>query len=191
VTAGRDPGPDPDPARAILEERARRLARPAAVESRRADLVELLFFELAGESCAIEAPAVRQVARLGEVTPVPGAPPALLGVTNLGGEILPVFDLRRITGASPSDGALARLIVLGDGRDDLAIAAGAVHEVRTLDRAAIVEAPPSLPAAARAVVLGVTGEATVVLDAARLLGDPRLRLDGASGVPSLSHEELS
>jgi chemotaxis signal transduction protein len=41
---------------------------------------------------------VREVSDLGEVTPVPGSPPELLGVQNLRGQILPVVDLARLLG---------------------------------------------------------------------------------------------
>ena len=49
-----------------------------------------------GEQYAIEIAAVREVDRIESLTPVPGAPPGVLGVRNLRGTIIPVLDLAAI-----------------------------------------------------------------------------------------------
>jgi purine-binding chemotaxis protein CheW len=51
-----------------------------------------------GESYALAVEHVLEVAELGEIAPVPGSPPAVLGVRNLRGEVLPVFDLASVFG---------------------------------------------------------------------------------------------
>lgn len=165
---------DPDRAGRILAERARILARPAA-ERARADRLELLVFALSGEWWALEARSVREVARFTDFTPVPGASPHLLGVTNLRGEILPVFDLRALTGrAAKGLGDLSRLLVLGEDRDELGLLADQVGEVRPVSPDEILDLPESLRAAGRTLLRGVTRDAVMVLDAGALLRDPRL-----------------
>ena len=51
---------------------------------------------LGNEHYAIPADSVLEVAELGGLTAVPGAPSALIGVCNLRGTILPVIDLAAI-----------------------------------------------------------------------------------------------
>lgn len=179
----RTEGADLERERATLEERARALARPPAIEVASADRVEVLVFALAGESWALETRAVREVTRFTDFTAVPGAPELLLGVTNLRGEILPVFDLRKLTGiAAKGLTDLSRLLVLGEDVEELGLLADEVREVRTIGRGEVLDPPEALSGVGRNLLLGVTKDAVIVLDAAGLLSDPRLFLNEAEGV---------
>jgi chemotaxis signal transduction protein len=53
---------------------------------------------VASEAYAIPVENVLEVADLGEVRAVPGAPPKVLGIRNLRGQILPVVDLALLLG---------------------------------------------------------------------------------------------
>jgi len=166
--------PDSEQARRILEERARVLARPVTGKSP-AGQVELLIFSLSGETWALETRSVREVAALADFTPVPGASPHLLGITNLRGEILPVFDLRGLTGlATKGVTDLSRLLVLGADRDELGLLAGEVREVRPVAPGEIFDPPETVAAASRGLLRGITRDAVMVLDGDALLRDPRL-----------------
>jgi len=168
---------DLERARAILEERARLLARPPPAEVRAADRLELLIFSLSGETYALETRSVREVARFADFTGLPGASPFLLGVTNLRGEILPVFDLRRLAGIAPKGLTdLSRLLVLGEDREELGLLADDVREVKTIRREEVLDPPEELAAIGRGLLLGVTKEAVIVLDGGGLLRDERLFL---------------
>jgi chemotaxis signal transduction protein len=48
------------------------------------------------ESYAVAVEHVTEVAELGKLTPVPGAHRSVLGVQNLRGDVLPVFDLAAV-----------------------------------------------------------------------------------------------
>ena len=166
---------DPERARKILEGRARALARPPPAEVRAADRLELLVFSLSGETYALETRSVREVARFADFTALPGASPFLLGVTNLRGEILPVFDLRRLAGIAPKGLTdLSRLLVLGEDREELGLLADEVREVKTMRREEVLDPPEQLAAIGRGLLLGVTKEAVIVLDGGGLLRDERL-----------------
>ena len=52
------------------------------------------------ETYALPIEHVQEAAELGTLTPVPGAPNSVLGVYNLRGEILPVYDLSAVLGIS-------------------------------------------------------------------------------------------
>jgi purine-binding chemotaxis protein CheW len=53
-----------------------------------------VIFEVGGEKYALEVMRVQEVIDVGNLTQVPGAQPALLGVLNLRGHVVPVYDLR-------------------------------------------------------------------------------------------------
>lgn len=68
------------------------------------------------ESYALPVEHVLEVAELGEITPVPGSPRAVLGVRNLRGEVLPVFDLAAVFGIERDGGAARLLVAEHDGK---------------------------------------------------------------------------
>jgi chemotaxis signal transduction protein len=89
------------------------------------------------ERYAVPIESVLEVAELGAVSAVPGAGRAMLGIRNLNGNVLPVFDLARVLAiagdASPPrvvvaehDGRLAGLAV--DEVTDVGELAGAAEE---------------------------------------------------------------
>jgi purine-binding chemotaxis protein CheW len=51
-----------------------------------------------GESYAVAVEHVVEVAQLGTMSPVPGSDRSVLGVRNLRGEVLPIFDLASVLG---------------------------------------------------------------------------------------------
>lgn len=167
----------PEQTRALLDERARRLAR-APTSAERGETLELLAFALGGERYAIEARHVREVVRLQDLTPVPGAGRFVLGVTNLRGEVLCVADLRTFLGV-PARGLsdLSRILVLGAEAAEFGVLADEVHEIRKLPQREILAPPETLPGIDREYLLGVTETALIVLDGAALLSDPRLSVD--------------
>jgi purine-binding chemotaxis protein CheW len=177
--------PSPARARALLETRARQLARPLAPAVLPGELLELVVFSLARERYALETRVVREIVRFSDFTPVPGAPDFLVGVTNLRGAILAVFDLRRFFDLPPKGLTdQSRVLVLGlgsgegqDRRNDLGVLADETHEVLGLRADEVLEPAATAPSIGRAYVRGVSRDAVVVLDGEKLLRDPRLVID--------------
>jgi purine-binding chemotaxis protein CheW len=66
---------------------------------------------LGEEHLAINLGQVREVFKLGSVTPVPGMPPSLVGVANLHGTVVPLFDLRPSPGISNSSAPRYTVVV--------------------------------------------------------------------------------
>jgi purine-binding chemotaxis protein CheW len=182
--------PSPQRAREVLAERARALARVPAEAPRAAEVLEVVRFELAGEHYALETRHVREVVRLTDLTPVPAAPPILVGVLNLRGEILAVFDLRRFFGLPEGDATeQARVLVLGHERAEFGILADAVQEVQRLRTDEVLEPPATVAGVGREYVRGVTGAALIVLDGAVLFQDRRLFIDQAEEGPTTARGE--
>jgi purine-binding chemotaxis protein CheW len=73
-------------------------------------------FRVAEEAYAVSVLNVLEVASLGDVTPVPGAPIEILGVRNLRGRILPVIDLAALLGTRRSRPAGRLLVAESEGR---------------------------------------------------------------------------
>jgi purine-binding chemotaxis protein CheW len=168
----------PERARAVMDERARVLARVPRQELDRSEFLQVLTFGLGTERFAVETRCVREVIRPGEFTTVPGAPDFLVGVTNLRGEVLSVIDLRKFFGVQRTEPSqLARVIVCGETHVEFGVLADVVEEVTTLRIDRILPAPGSVAGAGREYLLGVTEEALAVLDGSALLRDPRLFVD--------------
>lgn len=73
-------------------------------------------FRLGDESFALPVAQVLEVAELGALAPVPGAPPSVLGVRNLRGQVLPVIDLGTVLGTARAQGAEKLVITEESGR---------------------------------------------------------------------------
>ncbi|KAF0223666.1 MAG: CheW-like [Rhodospirillaceae bacterium] len=84
---------DPAFVERVLKARARRLAAARREAAPVDQGLAVLCFQVAGEAYALPLDALAEVLPLPPVTPVPGLPQSLLGVTNVRGEIRPVFNL--------------------------------------------------------------------------------------------------
>ncbi len=159
----------PGRAQAILEERARRLARPATPASV-GERLDTVTFALANEIYGIESRYVLQVFRLLDLVPLPGAEPPVIGVTTWRGDLLTILDLRTVLGlpvAALND--LSRVIVLGTERPEFGVLADAVLELVSLPVTEVRVTPDGL-GPKQDYVRGVTADAVLVLDAGKLLG---------------------
>lgn len=172
ATAGMPAESDAERQRRILRERAAALARP--IEDAVADgQVDMLSFDVAGERYAVEARHVREVVGLPDVTRVGGAPPAIVGVINVRGEVLPVVDLRALTGVG-TGGTSSHVLVLDGVGAPLGLLADAPPDLVTVPPDGAVEPEDGVGSD---LVLRITPE-LVVLDGGKLLTDPRLFVEG-------------
>jgi purine-binding chemotaxis protein CheW len=124
---------------------------------------------VAAEHYALPVEQVLEVADLGEIAPVPGSPPEILGVRNLRGQVIPVI-------------ALATLLGLGGDRPSRVVVAesGELHAGLVVDEVVDVgELPPVSEQIESDYLLGallVDGQLVGVLDLDSVLapvGSPR------------------
>jgi purine-binding chemotaxis protein CheW len=87
-----------------------------------------------GEEYAFPVAAVREVAELDDVVPVPGAGSAVLGVRNLRGQVLPVLDLAALLEIPRAD-APTKLVVVEGASGQAGVAVDAIVGVSTLPAA--------------------------------------------------------
>jgi purine-binding chemotaxis protein CheW len=83
------------------------------------------------EDYALPVDSVLEIAELGEVAPVPGAPAAVLGVRNLRGQVIPVIDLASLFGLA-NDAPFERIVLAEDGDRRAGLAVEAVLDVTDL-----------------------------------------------------------
>jgi purine-binding chemotaxis protein CheW len=57
--------------------------------------MQLVLFTLDEQRYALDLATVERAVRVVEVTPLPKAPPIVLGIINVNGDVVPVFDIRR------------------------------------------------------------------------------------------------
>ena len=69
-----------------------------------------LLLPVGGDAYAVGMQAAREVVEAPEVTPLPTAPASVVGVINLRGEIVPVFDTARLLGLAASTPAYAVVV---------------------------------------------------------------------------------
>jgi chemotaxis signal transduction protein len=157
---------------AVLEERARVLARPAEVAERH-EGIEVVVLVTGEERYGVEIHHVREVQPACPTTPVPDVPAFWAGVANVRGGLYPVLDLGRYmgSGAGRDDGVLvlasAAGVTVGLLVDDVTEA----REIRTSDMRSPLSGGPDPKSRA---IRGTTADLLSVLDLDALLSDPHL-----------------
>lgn len=115
--------------------------------------LDILLIRLDGELYALPSPSVREVLRYRDYTPVPGAPPALPGVLNQRGTIVPIVVPYVLLGlTNPPITRATRLVLMQHNEIDLALLVEQVLDLATIPVSAI-EPPPSALDPARARLL--------------------------------------
>lgn len=105
-----------------------------------ANQLRLATFEVGGDLLAIDIMRIREIARPLPVTPVPRSPRGMVGVVDIRGQVLPLFDLRVRFELPPraahEEAAVRHLIIRLDGQV-LAIVVDRMHDVVTIERSAL------------------------------------------------------
>ena len=107
--------PSPEQVEAVLTRRAAALARPLDAAPALTLETGSVTFACGELHFAIETEPLREVVTLGEIVPLPGAPPFVAGVTALRGEILPLIDLPEVLAMAAGKRAPRLAVVLGEG----------------------------------------------------------------------------
>lgn len=165
----------------ILRKRAQRLARTEAPDDP-GERLELVVFLLAAERYGIDCNLVREVLPLRTLTPIPGVPDFVFGITNVRGQILTVLDLKKFFDL-PDQGItdLTRVIIVQQQDMEFGILAERILPAASIKKESLQAPPPTLSGMRRDYVRGVTNDFLVVLDGERLLTDKRIVVDQKIG----------
>lgn len=115
--------------------------------------VKLTTFRVDGQLFGLPVERVQEVTRWQVMTPVPMAPPALVGLINLRGEVLTAIDLRKRLEFPPRDDEehSVNLVLRGTGS---ALIADTWEVVVGVDTASFEPAPDTLRGPMRALIRG-------------------------------------
>lgn len=132
--------------------------------------VVLLVFQIAGREHALPVCDVVEVVRMVAATPLPEAPPWVIGVINFRGRVIPLIEVRSRLGTPSRDADLSTpIIVVQNAEVAAGLVVDEVLEVLTVPSAAL-DVPDGADAAGRSLsgVARVGDRLIVVLDWERL-----------------------
>jgi len=105
-------------------------------------MLQWVTFRLEGETYGINVMQVQEVLRYTEIAPVPGAPPYVLGIINLRGNVVTVIDTRHRFGLVTSEVTeQTRIVIIEADSHVIGILVDAVAEVVYLRQSEIETAP--------------------------------------------------
>lgn len=105
-------------------------------------ILQWVTFKLDSETYGINVMQVQEVLRYTEIAPVPGAPPYVLGIINLRGNVVTVIDTRQRFGLSPDHITdQTRIVIIEAEGQVLGILVDSVSEVVYLRQSEIETTP--------------------------------------------------
>ncbi len=107
-------------------------------------IMQWVTFRLGDEKYGINVMQVQEVLRITEIAPVPGAPPYVLGIINLRGNVVTVIDTRSRFGLMPKEpDDSTRIVIIESEGHIIGIQVDSVAEVADL-RASEIETAPNV-----------------------------------------------
>ena len=98
--------------------------------------LRLLLFRCGGQVLAVEAGVIREILSATVPTRIPGTPPAVLGLVNVRGTLVPVVDAAAAVGLAALDGAGTLVLVDRRGKP-VALAVDEVLDLVTVSSSAL------------------------------------------------------
>src|SRR5271157_4702862 len=109
-------------------------AMPQAVIQAVGGVKQFISFKIGSEEYAIDIMAVREIKGWTETTALPNQPDYILGVMNLRGIIVPVYDLRCRFGMGLTEASRSHVVIIVAARDRMAgLLVDAVSDILTID----------------------------------------------------------
>lgn len=102
--------------------------------------VRVAVISIGRELFTIDLRNVREVFVVESITPVPGMPTGLVGVTNLRGTVIAILDLRPMF-AIKADETLQYAVVVKHGNWQVGLLVDTVPEIRTISKSQFLPAP--------------------------------------------------
>ena len=135
-------------------------------------------FRIDQQRYALPLDHVNRAVRMVAVTPIPDAPPSMLGIIAMAGQMVPVIDLRRLFGQTGVKPEIQDVLLIVEIQDQtVAVIVDEVLNILEFS-AKQIQSPPAAIAQSRFLLAAVQQEDTLilVLDASRLLPDNNMRM---------------
>lgn len=106
------------------------------------DVIEFVSLTAGGQAFCVEIAHVREIRRWSDVTALPHAAPAVLGVINLRGAVIPIVDLSLCLGLGPSRGHARNVVIVASvNKRTFGILVSSVSEILSIRRDEVQENP--------------------------------------------------
>lgn len=164
----------------ILQRRARKLSKNDSTTLPE-HLLDTLQFRVGYERYGLDLSNSNEVFPLCHLTQIPTLPSFIAGVINLRGKIISVVNLRTLfdlNGEGVSD--QQSIVVIKNAHMEFALLVDEIIGVEPIDLDQLTSNLPTLTGIRADYLLGVTPDRIVILDALRLLTDPRMVIDQQS-----------
>ncbi len=116
----------------------------AVMKSAESQLFRWVTFRLADEVYGINVMQVQEILRMTEIAPVPGAPPAVLGIVNLRGNVVTVLDARELFGLPSGEVSdQSRIMIVESNKVIVGLFVDSVAEVVNIQTVEI-DSPPNI-----------------------------------------------
>lgn len=160
---------------ALLEKRARELARAPLDPTETGAFLDIVQFTMARACYGVASQFVKEVQPLRDFTPLPGLPPFVLGILAVRGRVVSLVDLK-VFFAIPERGLsdINHVVVLSGPDMEFGILADELLGVRRLPEAELQGDIATFSGRRKEYLHGVAPDGTVVLDAGKILADPEL-----------------
>jgi purine-binding chemotaxis protein CheW len=136
-------------------------------------------FHMDNETYGINVTQVREVLRITEIAPVPGAPDYVLGIINLRGNVVTVMDTRKRFNLPPTETTdSTRIVIIEVDSQEVGVMVDSVAEVVDIRQSAIESAPNVGSDDSSRYIQGVTsleGNLLILIDLNKLLTDEELQ----------------
>jgi len=158
--------------KAILRERARKLAQRPDQAGAGEETLEVIEFMLAHERYAIEVQYIREVYPVKDLTPVPCTPSYILGIVNVRGQVISVTDLKEFFDLPKKEiSDLFRVLIVEHHGMEFGVLADTVLGESRIPLSQIQSDLPTLQGIREEFVKGVTKDRLIVINAERLLSE--------------------
>lgn len=115
--------------------------QPAEAGGRAGSQTKVCLLTIGGEVYAVDLRNVREVFEVDVITPVPGMPSALVGVTNVRGVVIAVMDLRRMLGLSTAGPPPQFAVIIKHGHQQVGVLVEKVPEIKTVQTEQFLPTP--------------------------------------------------
>lgn len=133
--------------------------------------MQIVNFTIGEVNYGVPVEQVREVRDMQTVTPVPGSPAFVEGVTNLRGQIITVMDLRKRLNLPDKGDSNEKIIIIDLGKQAIGVVVDSVTEVSTI-RGPDIEKNSEVTTTLDESILGVGKQGnhlTIILDIAKTI----------------------
>jgi purine-binding chemotaxis protein CheW len=140
-----------------------------------AEEVQIVVFKIGDQEYGVKISDVQEIVRMLPIVPAPNVPPCVVGVINLRGKVIPVYDLRERFGLEDFPAPRQpRIMVLSISKRLVGIKVDAASEVLTLSQEEIEPPPEELGGIEEGIagIAKVNNRLIILLDLGKILTSP-------------------